>query len=383
MRVGVITNRNLDSPWASTHYYINRALHSQGVKTIHVAGREISHSNKRRISRGGKQGSPSDQPSPYTPEITLAIKRDIEQSSYDVLLALHASTVIPSIRAGCPLVYVTDATAAQLNNYQPYRETLSEQAREWLHECEELATTKSDMILVPSQWAADSVVQDYGIEASRVRTLEWGGNFETSPVLRSHSSTRVPANNDEQVRLLFVGYDWYRKGGDIAIEIVNLLRAAGVNATLTVVGAEVPATDRSPFVKSLGKLNRAKPKESAQLDELFLNADLLLHPARAECYGHVLCEAIGFGMPVVATRTGGIPQCVIDGETGVLLPSGASANEYAVRIMELLADKAWLAEMAENARQDFSHRLTWSRWATSAKQIMQGLLSPTVTTSPQ
>jgi len=400
MRVGVITNRNLRSPWASTHFYMHRALRRLGVDARHVAGKEIADYHACQGGRkNGRRFAGKQQPSPFTPELTQAVKQDIERSRYDALLALHASTVIPSLKIECPLVYVTDATAALLNNYYPTRQELSEQYIEQLQKCEETTIAKSDAVLVPTQWAADSVVQDYGAEPSRVHTIEWGGNLDRMPhssgelaseelasekmAVESLASDWPQPSGDRQIRFLFVGLDWHRKGGDIATKMIEVLRASGVEAVMTVVGASIPKQDRSPYVRSLGMLNRANRQESAKLDRLFCSADFYIHPARAECYGHVLCEALGFGVPVIATRTGGISQCVIDGETGVLLRPEASAEEFAQSVQELLADRPALTEMSANAVQDFRKRLNWDRWAPRVQTIMQGLLSPTVQTSSE
>ena len=379
MRIGVITNRNLRSPWASTHFYIHRALRRLGIDAVHVAGREIAdyhaHCNKRK---SGRKQSSKQPATPFTPELTRAVFNDIDRGGYDLLLGLHASTVVPALKIECPLVYVTDATAALLNDYYPgRRQELSERDLEWLQKCEETTIAKSDAILVPTQWAADSVMQDYGAESSRVHTIEWGGNLDNLPKI----TEKPNLDSDATVQFLFVGLDWHRKGGDIAVDTIELLRAAGVRAELTVVGATIPRKNRSSYVRSVGMLNRANPKESNQLDQLFQSADFYLHPARAECYGHVLCEALGYGVPVVAAQTGGIPQCVLDGETGVLLPPETPALGYARRVQELLADGPMLADMRTNAVHDFRRRLNWDRWAPSVQAIMQDLLSPTVSTS--
>lgn len=377
MRIGVITNRNLCSPWASTHFYIYRALRRLGIDTVHVAGKEIAAHHAKYNVRKSNRRQAGKQPAPFTPELTQAVKQDIERNNYDAVIALHASTVVPDLELNCPLVYVTDATAALLNDYYPKRQELSADDIRWLNDCEQTTITRADAVLVPTQWAAESVLHDYGADANRVHAFEWGGNLDNLPDLTDKSRHR----EGKTLRFLFVGLDWERKGGDIATEMIELLQAKGIDAVLTVVGAAIPRKHRSPYVRSVGMLNRANPDESEQLDQLFQSADFYIHPARAECYGHVLCEALGFGVPVIATHTGGISQCVIDGETGVLLPPDSLAEDYAERVLELIADKASLEEMQTNAVLDFRKRLNWDRWASRAQQVVQELLSPTVSTS--
>ena len=375
MRIGVITNRNLCSPWASTHFYIYRALRRLGLDAVHIAGKEIAAYHRRRSGRR-KNGQ---QPTPFTEEMTEALKQDIDRNSYDAIVALHASTVVPELDIRCPVIYVTDATAALLNSYYPKRQELSVRYAKLLQDCEQATISRADAVSVPTQWAADSVLQDYNAAPDRVHIIEWGGNLDNLPDLTDKPHQR----EDKSVKFLFVGLDWERKGGDIAVEMVELLQAAGLDASLTVVGAQIPRKHRSPHVRSVGMLNRANPEESEQLDQLFQSADFYIHPARAECYGHVLCEALGFGVPVIATETGGISQCVLNGKTGMLLPAGSLPEDYAASVRELLEDKAVLEEMQTNAVLDFRERLTWDRWASRTQEMLQELLSPTVPASPK
>lgn len=375
MRVGVLTNRNLRSPWASTHFYIQRALRRLGIDAVHVAGKPIVDELAIQQSRKAGRRAAATPAMPFSQEMVSAIREDLQKTSYDILLALHASTLVPQLDVRCPLVYVTDATAALLNQYYPGRqETLSAENLEHLENCEQSTISRADAVSVPTQWAAESVVEDYGANPSRVHIVEWGGNLDGIPQM----SERPLTGPDQQLKFLFVGLDWERKGGDIASETMELLNREGIKASLTVVGATIPRKQRSPYVRSVGMLNRANPDESAQLDQLFQSADFYLHPARAECYGHVLCEALGFGVPVIATQTGGISQCVLDGETGLLLSTHATASDFARSIRELLVNMPLRSEMRANAAQDFRQRLNWDHWASRTQQIMQELISPAV-----
>jgi len=67
-------------------------------------------------------------------------------------------------------------------------------------------------------------------------------------------------------------------------------------------------------------------------------ADILCQMSRwEEAFGWVIAEAMAFGKPVVATRVGGIPEVVADGETGFLVSRGAT-SEMADRILKLIED---------------------------------------------
>jgi len=83
---------------------------------------------------------------------------------------------------------------------------------------------------------------------------------------------------------------------------------------------------------------------------LFAAADVVCQPSRwEEVFGWVITEAMAAGKPVVATRVGGIPEIVGDGETGFLVPRGDS-NALATRILTLLGDPALRTRMGQAGR---------------------------------
>ncbi len=77
-------------------------------------------------------------------------------------------------------------------------------------------------------------------------------------------------------------------------------------------------------------------KSAEKMAQCYRAADVFLHAARAEAFGKTITEAMACGTPVVATATGGIPEQMLDGETGFLAPTG-DADALAERVQQLLA----------------------------------------------
>jgi glycosyltransferase involved in cell wall biosynthesis/SAM-dependent methyltransferase len=83
---------------------------------------------------------------------------------------------------------------------------------------------------------------------------------------------------------------------------------------------------------------------------LIAAADVVALPSRSEGFGLALLEAMAQGKPVVATRVGGIPELVADGETGLLVPPG-DVRALAAAVDSLLADPEQARRLGENGRR--------------------------------
>lgn len=89
-------------------------------------------------------------------------------------------------------------------------------------------------------------------------------------------------------------------------------------------------------------------------------ADVYMHPARADTFPLTVLEALACGVPVVATSVGGIPEQVVDGRTGLLVPPG-DAEALAGAVGQLLTDEALRHSYAREARKDAEERFDLER----------------------
>lgn len=369
-RIGVLTNRNLNSPWASTHYYAAKALSRGGADVRHVAASSVRRSHSAGSLGGWGRWFGGRAPALDLAAFEQAVLRDVRRNPYDAVVAMHSSFVAAALeQTPSPIIYVTDATADLLQGYYPSRTDLPDDYARAVEEGERRAIRRADRVCVPTQWVAESVVSRYHAPPEKVAVIPWGANLEQPPDARP----RPPVAGGKTIELLFIGLDWRRKGGDVAVRVADFLHEQGRSAVLNVVGGELPAELRRPYVVTHGRLSRADAEQSAVLDVLMRGADFLLHPARAECYGHVLCEASAFGVPVLTNDTGGVSECVHDGENGVLLTPGSSAEEYGAEILRLLEDSGAYTRMSTLALEAYRNRLNWDRWSSGVLDLVAEL----------
>lgn len=110
------------------------------------------------------------------------------------------------------------------------------------------------------------------------------------------------------------------------------------------------------------------------LEILYRALDVIVLTSRNEGTPAALIEAAAAGVPAVATEVGGVPEVVVDGETGFIVPPGAP-QAVARRIVELLRSPASRARMSERARTHVLERFGADRCAAAHAALYERLLA--------
>jgi glycosyltransferase involved in cell wall biosynthesis len=180
---------------------------------------------------------------------------------------------------------------------------------------------------------------------------------------------RIPAPTGRRagtspLRILYVGRFAPEKGIDVLLAALKLVIASGFPAHLDLVGdgplASEIRSQASPLEGTAVRLHGWLP-EGADLDRLFDEADLFVLPSTQEGIPKVLLKAMAYGLPIVATRAGGIPDIVADGEQGLLVPAGDPVR-LAQALRRVLTDPR-LRQQLGNAGRRFASSHTASQQA--------------------
>jgi glycosyltransferase involved in cell wall biosynthesis len=160
------------------------------------------------------------------------------------------------------------------------------------------------------------------------------------------------------LRMVHLGALAPRKGQEYAIEAMALLREAGVQTTLTLVGSGPDEAMLRQKVADTG-LDEKVTFAGAHADprSFLIDADLFVYPSRMEGAGFALLEAMASALPVVASRVGGIPEALVDGKGGRLVPPEDSAA-LARAIGDLARDRSKLAEMGSFNRDRIDQKFS-------------------------
>ena len=306
----------------------------------------------------------------YAKYFSRQLQKELKQRPVDVLFVSASSQLIGYIETDIPIIYMTDATFQQLQGYYPYFSNLAKYNVKQGIELDKKAFQKTAHYMLASEWNKNSVVNDYGIGANKISVAPCGANLDRIPGVLD-----LDMNASGKCRLLFLGVEWDRKGGDIALETFRLLKQKGTNPHLHIIGC-VPPVDVSSEkdITVIPFLDKNKPEDFNQLHQILLQTDFLLLPTRAECAGVVFSEASAYAIPSITTDTGGVTTYVKNGLNGFALPLQAGADVYAEKISQLLADKQVMQNLKHSARKYYEENLSWNLWGRQFQQIAERLV---------
>lgn len=270
-----------------------------------------------------------------------ALRRACAERPFD---ALFVNTQTIGLFSGgfmkrIPTLLSLDATPRNYDELAPWygdrvHPTPVERAKLWAHRS---VMRHVSWFTTWSEWAKRSLEQDYGVDGQRVTVLPPGTMLSNYPA----PGTKGP-RREGPLRLLFVGGDFKRKGGDLLVDVVRRHLRGAVELHL-VTAAELPA-EAGVFV------HRGLKPHSPELLRLYREADVFVLPTRGDCLAVVLGEAMASELPIITTRVGAHAEAVEDGKSGFLLDKD-DADGLRDRIQRLVNEPELLRSMARRSRE--------------------------------
>lgn len=211
-----------------------------------------------------------------------------------------------------------------------------------------------------SAWAARSFERDYGVDSERIRVIPPG--VDVNWWQRPDNTPDSAPVDGRRVRLLFVGGDFERKGGDLLLDVWRRHFADGCELHL-VTKAEIHS-EPGMFV------HRDLTPNDERLRRLYHTCDVMALPTRGDCYSLASIEAMVAGLPVITTAVGGIPEIVDDGRTGCLIaPNDGAALRGALEA--LVSDGARRKQMGTAGRHKAVERFNVARNGAQVVELLR------------
>lgn len=201
------------------------------------------------------------------------------------------------------------------------------------------ALNSARRIVAWTEWTKKSLEKDYGIPPEKTVVIPPG----VIPSLWKKPAG-FEKKGDNKTRFLFVGGDLLRKGGDLLINAFRTLSASRKDENL-----ELHLVTKTPVEPGNGIYVYSDfGSNDPRLISLYHQCDIFVLPTSGDCLPMVLSEAGAAGLPSISTTVAGIPEIIIEGQTGLLIPPGDEKALF--RAMDRLVSDADLRlKMGANA----------------------------------
>jgi glycosyltransferase involved in cell wall biosynthesis len=381
VKIAYVTNfdsRDIKA-WSGTVYFIAKSLENQSISLERIGSLKENYSILFKSKQffyqylRGKNYFRHREPTilkGYAQQISSKL------SGIDANIVFSPSTIpIAHLECQQPIVFWTDANFAAMVNYYPGQfSNLCQESIEQGNAMEQAVLTRCQLAIYSSDWAAQTAIENYRVEPSKVKVVPYGANIDCYRNLED-IKTIIESRSVDRCKLLFLGADWQRKGGDMAIAVTKQLNQAGLKTELVVVGCQPVTEEPLPnFIKPLGFISKSTEAGKEKINKLFAESHFLILPAKAECAAVVFSEANSFGVPCISTNTGGIPTIIKENLNGKTFPVNAKISEYCQYISDLMENYHEYRNLALSSFQEYQSRLNWSVAGQTVKKLMMELI---------
>lgn len=158
-------------------------------------------------------------------------------------------------------------------------------------------------------------------------------------------------------------------------DLIEAMRYLNIDNHLIIIGSGELEDDLKLLVKQNGLEDRIHflgGKNHKELPEYLWSSDVFCRPSLSEGLGNVFLEAMAAGVPVVGTKVGGIPDFLVNGETG-LFCEAKKPEDIAKKIKIILDDQELREKLVNNARKLVEEKYSWKLISEKMKNIFYNL----------
>jgi len=248
-----------------------------------------------------------------------------------------------------------------------------------------------EKMLIPLvKLTADKVVVscDALAEQLKVRGLSAETTTIHSPVNIERFNTNISSDTirtelnlgSDDLIIGVIGHISPVKGIEYFLEAASIVLKRNINAKFLVIGAILP-TQEKYFTKLKEITEKLHLKDDIiftgmrkDIPELLATIDILVVSSLSESSPLVVLEAMASGKPIVATKVGGIPEQILDGESGILVPAKDS-KAIAASILNLISDPSKMKNMGKAARKRAEELFSIEICVENVENIFSEILS--------
>lgn len=209
-----------------------------------------------------------------------------------------------------------------------------------------------EKIFTMSEYLKRSFCEDFGIDEKKITCIGCGINLDEIP--------DEVEKDYEKKNILFIGRDFYRKGGEQILRAFKTVREKFTNAKLFIIGPQKVDLPRelSLGVVHLGFLSKKDPIQREVFRTTMQESSLFVMPSLYEPFGIAPLEAMVNQIPCILTNGWAFPEMVKPGLNGELVEC-ADTNDLSEKMLSLLSSPSRLREMGLAGRKLVLENYTW------------------------
>lgn len=380
MKVAYITTSDPNNilNWSGLNYYIAKSLKDQGVTINYIGPLKnkyimLYRSKKLIYKYLFKKNYLWDREPSILMNYASQASNMLSQLKVDIVFS-PGTIPIAYLKCDKPIAFWTDSNFAGMVDFYPQFSNLYSDSLRNEHKMETAALKNCSMALYSSEWAASTAMSNYQFDYSKVKVIPFGANVDCQRTL-SDIETLIKSRPSNKCNLLFIGVDWKRKGGEVALKIAKELNKGGLKTELTIVGCKPAINESMPYyIKLKGFISKSTKDGREEINKLLGKSHFLILPSKADASPVVLCEANSFGVPCLTTDVGGIPSIIHDGINGMMFSRSTDISDYCNFIYDYFRNVSKYKELAISSFQEYCTRLNWRVSGNKAVELLQGLL---------
>ena len=381
MKIAYVTNfdaKTLSNHWSGTGYYIAQSLQKQFIPLDYIGPLEdrlalqfVSKLKSRYYKCFGENYIKYIEPL-ISKNYARQISKNLNSIKADVVFSAGSDS-IAYLECNQPIVFWADATFANIIDFYPDYSNLCKESLQNAHLIQSISLHKSQLAIYSSDWAAQTAINYYNTDPEKVKVVPFGANIESNLTI-DEIKNQIQSRPTNQCKLLFIGMDWFRKGGDVALKVAEKLNNSGLKTELTIVGCQ-PSVDKAlpDFVKVLGFIPKSTSEGQKKIYQLIADSHFLILPSIADCTPIVFCEANSLGVPCISRKVGGITTIIKDDLNGKLFDWDSDPTEYCEYIYNIFTNYNQYKQLALSAFNEYESRLNWRVAGQEVRDLLMTL----------
>lgn len=381
MKLAYVSHEDISSisSWSGTPWFISTHLRQAGIE-VHPIDKLKQNTRQRMPLRftltrlvknllGGRQNMR------FHPDVlasyTKQIHAGLEKIQPDAIL-INDPVLAGGLETSIPIYIWADTLYAGMLAMYPPPSSLSRDYVLNATRATAKALEKCRRVILSSQWSANLATDIYGINPAKVHVVPFGANISAS-MSAEDISVMIRARSADPIKLIFIGREWERKGGDTVFAVARGLHAAGRRVVVNFIGCQPPhGVDIPDYIHCHGFISKQSEEGRKTLNQLLSESHFLFVPSRAEAYGIVFCEANAFGLPCITSTIGGITTIVKNNVNGMTFPLDTPIQDYCDYITGLIDNHHAYQALAMSSFNEYQQRLNWQAATKRVIELLQG-----------